>query len=132
MAVQRAVAEPKFAPLNSDFARSFVARHFGQAAADAIYEALPKITRGKNKGQVKGLVLWTKCSVGGWYRGDNQGWNDGGPSGYVLRPGSHKVRIVANHYGPSLEAGARRGAHTDSDWTEWCVRAINEIFQGGK
>ncbi len=68
MGVNYAIREKKSAPLCTDFTREFLTRHFGQQAADAIYEAAPKYKRGPNKGAPKGWAVWTKCTKGGWVR----------------------------------------------------------------
>lgn len=45
---------------------------FGEAV-----DALPRFTRGKYKGAIKGVVCWRKCVRGGWVS------SDGGFGGFV-------------------------------------------------
>lgn len=138
MKVNYAIRERKDAALASDFAREFMVRHFGQQAADAIYEVAPKYQRGPKKGQPKGWVMWTKCTKGGWvrtgaYDGDAQRGN-----GYVLAPGTHDVRVMfthpvyANDRTVSLEAGQRRGLPTDANREtdeQWAIRCKRAVLQ---
>jgi len=74
--VQYARIETRTAYLSTDFGTSYATRLFG---ADAI-AALAKISRGKRKGQTKGLLVWSKATVGGWHR-------DGYGEGHVVYPG---------------------------------------------
>lgn len=88
---QYAVVERKVAPLYSEFARSFLERHFSPAVIVALYERVGTYSRGPRKGLAKGYVHWLKCSVGGWHRDDGRGG--------VLIPGTHQVRVhLTNDY----------------------------------
>jgi hypothetical protein len=71
--VQYARIDIKTAYMSGDFAVSYATRLFG---AEAV-AALPLISRGKRKGQIKGILTWQKASVGGWHR-------NGDASGVVL------------------------------------------------
>lgn len=124
--------------MNSDWAREFVARHFGPHAADKIYAALPKYQRGKNKGQPKGWVMWTKCTKGGWVKTGGYDHDAQQGNGYVMAPGTHDVKIVLTHPAyipdryPSLDAGDRRGLPTDANRetdAEWAIRCARAIYQ---
>jgi hypothetical protein len=74
--VQYASIETKTAYMSGDFAVSYATRLFGVEAV----AALATISRGKRKGLIKGVLSWTKCSVGGW-------WRDGQNEGRVVYPG---------------------------------------------
>lgn len=133
MSVNYAVRQEKNSPLASDFAREFVARQFGQQAADQIYAALPKYQRGPSKGQPKGWVLWTKCLKGGWVRKGPYDHDAQRASGYVMAPGTHDIRIMLVHpaYAQdktyTLDAGDRRSNETDEQWATRCGRAIYQM-----
>ena len=62
-----AVTEEKTAWLKYDFGNELARKWFGDEAIDA----LPKFVRGKNKGKTKGVLVWTKCTKGGWVRGSH-------------------------------------------------------------
>lgn len=137
MSVNYAVREPKSCGLGTDWAREFVARQFGQVAADAIYAALPLYQRGPRKGQPKGWVLWTKCVKGGWVKTGAYDHDGGRGCGFVMAPGTHDVKIVLTNPNylpgdrfPSLDAGDRRGLptdpnrETDQQWAGRCAHAI--------
>lgn len=74
--VQYARIDIKTAYMSGDFAVSYATRLFG---AEAV-AALPLISRGKRKGQIKGLLTWRKATVGGW-------WREGSEGGRVIYPG---------------------------------------------
>ena len=74
--------EQKSVWIKYDFGNELARKWFG----DSVINALPKITRGKNKGKPKGVLEWTKCHSGGWVRTYT--------GGYVLRPGVHFKRIT--------------------------------------
>jgi len=79
MSVQYARVEHKSASLSSEFGQSFARRIFG----DAVIDALPKITRGKRKGETSGQIEWEKCTTGGWSNA----------RGGVVRPGVLNVKM---------------------------------------
>jgi len=75
--------ESKITWLKYDFGNELARKWFGDEAIDA----LPKFTRGKNKGKTKGCLTWNKCTKGGWAHGG------------VARPGhcySHSIREDAS------------------------------------
>lgn len=74
--VQYASTETKIAYMSGEFAVSYATRLFG---AEAV-ASLATISRGKRKGAIKGVLSWTKCTVGGWQR---NGYSGGG----VVYPG---------------------------------------------
>lgn len=86
MTVQRAAFETRSAPLTSDFAREFMAKRWGAGLAEAILAAMPTYKQGPRKGERKGFLVWTKCTVGGWHRSGHGG-------GGVMTPGSYELRI---------------------------------------
>ena len=49
--------EERSANLSSDFGNELARKWF----SDEMVDALPKITRGKNKGKTKGVITWVKC-----------------------------------------------------------------------
>jgi hypothetical protein len=138
MGVQYAKCEEKSSPLASDFAREFVARHFGQQATEMIYANAPKYQRGPSKGQPKGWVIWTKCTVGGWVRRGSYDADAQRGNGFVMRPGTHDVKIMFVHpayanNAVTLDAGDRRGfatdpnRETDEQWAKRCGRAVLQM-----
>lgn len=80
--VQYARTETKSAFMSGDFAVSYATRLFG---AETVAN-LPRISRGKRKGLVKGMLSWTKCIVGGWQR-------SGAFGGGVVYPGFVSAEI---------------------------------------
>jgi hypothetical protein len=87
----RALVTQKSAPIYSDFARPFLERHFSPAVVAALFETLPRYSRGPRKGLLRGYVHWVKCERGGWYRTGPSYYDT--PTGHVMRPGSHKIRV---------------------------------------
>lgn len=139
MSVNYAAKETKTSELGNDFAKSFVARQYGELAAAAIFAALPVYQRGKRKGQPKGWVVWTKCTKGGWVRSGPYDHDAGRGNGHVMQPGTHDVQIVFSNpnftpdgqrYG--LEAGQRRGVETDQEWADRCGKAIADMAAATK
>jgi len=78
--------ETKEAWIKYDFGNELARRWFG----DEVIDALPKISRGKNKGKPKGVLEWTKCHSGGWVSGYGGG-------GGVMFPGIHKKKITIDN-----------------------------------
>lgn len=90
----RAHSMPMSAPLHCDFARGFLDRHFAPDVIAALYDAMPAYSRGPRKGLKKGYVHWTKCTKGGWFS-TGPGDGSGGPTrGFVMAPGSHRIRVT--------------------------------------
>lgn len=52
------------ASLSSEFGEAIARKWFGDAAVDA----MPRYVKGKNKGKLKGFVVWQKVEKGGWVR----------------------------------------------------------------
>lgn len=138
MGVNYAIREKKSAMLATDFAREFVTRHFGQQAADAIYEVAPRYKRGPNKGQPKGWVVWTKCIKGGWVRTGSYDGDAMRGQGYVMAPGTHEVAVTFIHPNyvegrpVTLDAGQRRGLPTDANREtdeQWAIRCKRAVLQ---
>jgi len=48
--------------MSQEFGVSYATKLFG---AEAV-ASLPRISRGKRKGLIKGILVWKKCDVGGW------------------------------------------------------------------
>jgi hypothetical protein len=64
MATTRARLVTRSAALADDFGLSYATRLFGaEALAD-----LPRFSRGKNAGKLKGYITWVKAESGGWSR----------------------------------------------------------------
>lgn len=80
MRIQRAQYEDKSAPLSSEFGRKVAAEKFGEE----LVASFPVFSRGPRKGQLKGLLCWRKCSVGGWSHS----------VGGVVRPGTSAWRLT--------------------------------------
>ena len=57
--------EERSANLSSDFGNELARKWF----SDEMVDALPKITRCKNKGKAKGVLTWVNVKRGGWYYG---------------------------------------------------------------
>jgi len=117
--------EIKFAPLASDFGKSFVARRYGEAGAALIYSLLPKFSRGPRKGLVKGYVRWTKVHSGGWVR---NAYNISG--GHVELPGTRNVCILAGRddFASGLTERDDHAACTDEVWLNVIRYAISTLF----
>jgi hypothetical protein len=82
---QYARVETKTAYMSGDFAVSYATRLFG---ADAV-AALPQISRGKRKGAAKGVLTWTRATVGGWVR-------DAAGGGRVVYPGFVNATVTVD------------------------------------
>ena len=100
--IQYASASTHTAYMSSDFAVKYAVVLFGQDAVDA----LPRISRGKRKGAIKGILTWSKCDVGGWVRSET--------GGHVQLPGFveayiETVSVSVGYYG---NAKVTRHLHT--------------------
>lgn len=51
--------------LFTEFGEQTARKWFGDEAVDA----LPRFVRGKNKGKIKGVIVWRKVEKGGWVSG---------------------------------------------------------------
>lgn len=111
---QYARYESKSCRLSEDFARGMVERHFGQAAAELIFKALPTLKSGPRKGMVKGYVRWKKVTEGGW------SWAKGGG---VIRPGTQDVSIGSS-YDTMHEEGLPASRFRDGTMTEWSRASV--------
>ena len=89
-----AKTESKVVWIKYDFGNELARKWFGDEAIDA----LPKITRGKNKGKTKGVIVWTKCTHGGWVKTGAYNWDVGQASGYVMPKGCHFQQIKPEAY----------------------------------
>jgi len=59
---QYAKFEARNAWLGKEFGESYARRLFG----DAVVDAAPRYSRGKNVGKFKATIEWVKCVEGGW------------------------------------------------------------------
>jgi hypothetical protein len=89
-----AKTENKVLWLKYDFGNELARKWFGDEAIDA----LPTLTRGKNKGKPKGVLVWTKCTHGGWVKTGAYNWDVGQASGYVMPKGCHFQQIKPEAY----------------------------------
>lgn len=56
--------------LGKEFGESYARRLFG----DDVVDALPKVSRGKNKGNFKASIRWIKIENGGWVPTESGGF----------------------------------------------------------
>lgn len=123
--VQYARCETNSAYMSGDFAVSYATRLFG---AEAVAN-LPRISRGKRKGLIKGMLSWTKCTVGGWQ-------HRGAFGGGVVYPGFVSaeievdgVKVVETRY-PTHEKKMAREAEEKTlllaSEVSWCEATIAE------
>jgi hypothetical protein len=89
-----AKTESKVVWIKYDFGNDLARKWFGDEAIDA----LPKISRGKNKGKPKGVLVWTKCAHGGWVKTGAYNWDVGQGCGYVMPQGCHFQQIKPEAY----------------------------------
>jgi len=89
-----AKTESKVVWIKYDFGNDLARKWFGDEAIDA----LPKISRGKNKGKPKGVLVWTKCTHGGWVKTGAYNWDVGQGCGYVMPQGCHFQQIKSETY----------------------------------
>jgi len=54
------------AKLADEFGWSFACRRFGEDTMNEVVELLPRYTSGKNKGKVKGRIVWWKALSNGY------------------------------------------------------------------
>ena len=64
--------------MSNDFIENFARRYFG----DEVVDSLPRYVRGKRKGQIKGMLQWSKVAKQGWCRTGGRD-NDGYATGFV-------------------------------------------------
>ena len=62
MRVQYARFAARSAWLGNSFGEEYARKLFG----DAAIEVLPRYTRGKNTGKLRGEIAWIRCVEGGW------------------------------------------------------------------
>lgn len=76
--------------------QAYLSSSFGQQLAqlwfgldnDMLASLVGRISRGKRKGQLRGQILWSKCTRGGWQHSE---YGDGG---HVVFPGLIRARLV--------------------------------------
>jgi hypothetical protein len=56
-----------FAYLSDDFGKKLAMRKF-DLTEEELERVVGRYVRGKRKGQLKGMIIWTKCIKGGWVR----------------------------------------------------------------
>lgn len=83
----RAITITRSANLRTEFGDDLARKWFGDEAIDA----LPEITRGKNKGRRKGSIEWTKIERGGWVSTGPS--YHGSPTGHV----ENRVGRIVDH-----------------------------------
>jgi len=93
-----AKTESKMVWLKYDFGNELARKWFGDDAIDA----LPQITRGKNKGKPKGVLVWTKCTHGGWVKTGAYNHDIGQATGYVMPQGCHNQEIKEYGYSDAV------------------------------
>lgn len=131
MARQIARAVERYADLNEDFGRQFVERRWGAELAAQIFERMPRYQRGPKKGQLKGWVRWLKVEVGGWQRTGPA--YHGTPTGRVLTPGSHDVRVCLDFEGRySFSPDAIPSSLTPAQQVEWFERVVADFGRKGR
>lgn len=64
--------------MSNDFIENLARRYFG----DEVVDSLPRYVRGKRKGQLKGMLQWSKVAKQGWCRTGGRD-NDGYATGFV-------------------------------------------------
>lgn len=64
--------------MSNDFIENLARRYFG----DEVVDSLPRYVRGKRKGQLKGMLRWSKVAKQGWCRTGGRD-NDGYATGFV-------------------------------------------------
>lgn len=88
--VNYANVQERSAKLSSDFGNELARKWF----SDEMVDALPKLTRGKNKGKTKGFLTWVNVEQGGWYRGNRiPHYENGGP----VSPGIRDRKIIVDN-----------------------------------
>lgn len=120
--------EAKNSRLCEDFGREFVYRRFPKEVADAIFEALPRYTRGPRKGKVKGYIVWNKVTKGGWVRTGPS--YHGSPSGHVAYPGTQDVKIVLElSYEREQDGIPAVGYYTDQTLEDRIAQSLRHLRQ---
>lgn len=91
---QYARAENRSVYLNTPYGRSFVQRFLG-LDNDIIEAIVGRYSRGKRKGQLRGVVTFVRVTEGGWSRGQNG----------VRYPGvdENSVALWINYHTPSAK-----------------------------
>jgi len=64
--------------MSDDFVENMARRYFG----DDLIDSLPRYVKGKRKGQLKGMLQWSKVAKQGWCRTGGR-TDDGYATGYV-------------------------------------------------
>lgn len=72
--------ETNTAYISTDFGRDYACRVFGLSLPE-LERIVGRYTKGKRKGELKGLLRWQKVAKGGWVRG-----HFGGGDGFVVKP----------------------------------------------
>lgn len=70
MTINRAEIIERKAFLFSSFGEEMARRYFGAE----LVESMPRYVKGKNKGKLKGYIVWHKVERGGWHHNFGQGY----------------------------------------------------------
>jgi len=78
MSVNHAEYYSRHGWMSNDFIEAMARRYFG----DEVVDSLPRYAKGKRKGQLKGLLYWSKVAKQGWCRTGGR-TDDGYATGFV-------------------------------------------------
>lgn len=78
MSVNYAAYYSRHGWMSNDFIENMARRYFG----DELVDSLPRYVKGKRKGQLKGLLQWSKVTKQGWCRTGGR-TDDGHATGFV-------------------------------------------------
>lgn len=89
MTVNYAIFQGRSAYLSEDFGKELAMKKFNLSEAQ-LEQIVGRYVRGKRKGLLKGKIVWTKCTKGGWVKTGPYDWDAERACGYVQPVGKCK------------------------------------------
>lgn len=86
MKVNRAIFQSRFAYLSEDFGEELAMKKFN-LTEDQLLQIVGIYVKGQRRGLLRGKIIWTKCTKGGWVKTGPYDWETGRACGYVCPPG---------------------------------------------
>ena len=85
--MSHAVIESRQGYINEEFIHDLAMRKL-DLTADELEQIVGRYSKGKRKGQLRGMLLWKKCVKGGWVKTGPYDQDAMQACGYVQRPGA--------------------------------------------
>jgi len=86
MKTNYAVFTEGYAYLSEDFGKQLAMKKFNLSEKQ-LEQVVGRYIKGKRKGLLKGKIIWTKCTKGGWVKTGPYDWDVEQACGYIAQPG---------------------------------------------